>query len=94
MDIKLPQIVIVDDYHEFSSQGTLAFVLKDLNPRLRVTEAGVIESKYLGVVYEGRKPSRDKVLELLRARFGKTVGGMYIEVYGKEVTYWRSFGAS
>jgi hypothetical protein len=84
MEITLPQIVLADDYHEFASHGAMATLLKDLNPQLKLAEVGFIESKYLGVIYTGRRPARAKILEMIKNRFGKDLSDMYIEVDGKQ----------
>jgi hypothetical protein len=71
MDIKFPKIVFADDYHEFSSHGAMARLLKDLDPRLKLKEVGFLDTMYMGVVYMGREPSRAQLLELIKDRFDK-----------------------
>jgi hypothetical protein len=71
MNIKFPKLVFADDYHEFSSDGAMARLLQDLDPRLKLKEVGFLDTMYMGVVYEGRMPNRAEILEMIKDRFGK-----------------------
>ena len=84
LNVHLPRIVLADDYHEFAAHGTLTTLVKSFDSRLKLEHVGFVGSKYLGVVYKGRKPSRAKVLELIKAHFGKYFGDLYVEVEGKQ----------
>lgn len=63
--LNLPQLIKVNDYQEF---GDLEDKLKQLNRRLRCTEVGFSGSKYVGVVYVGRKPSKAAIETLAQAQ--------------------------
>ena len=72
----LPFIIRVEDYHYFSP---VVEILKLLNPKIKVQEldtyyiekARYYYAPYLGIVYEGRRPSNKTIKEMLTGR-GKT----------------------
>ena len=68
VSIDLPQVIDVDDYHEF---GFLEDILADLgiNPKVKMKEVG-FDGRYIGIAYVGNlKDRKNKVLlETLRKR--------------------------
>lgn len=68
--VRVPVLVEADDYHEF---GEWQDVFKKLDAKLRCIEVGFIEratglSTYLGVIYLGRKPSKETLQALVDAK--------------------------
>jgi hypothetical protein len=64
LNLNVPTFIEVGDYHE------LPFVqdhLKKLNPSLRVKEVG-FNGEYVGLIYLGRAPSKDKIKELAKKK--------------------------
>lgn len=60
LDVNVPQLVAVRDYHEFSEMGS---VLRTLNPELKVKEVGYGEG-YVGVIYWRNLPTREQIVAL------------------------------
>ena len=67
MELKLPNLVFVSDYHEFSS---VAFHVNCLLAKgtVRVAEIGHNGADYVGVVYTGRKPGQKTINALLEQK--------------------------
>ena len=69
MEIKLPSLVFVPDYHDFSfAEKTInSLVVKG---RVRVKELGfsVTHSDYVGLVYTGRQPAESVIRALLEEK--------------------------
>ena len=65
MELKLPNIVRAEDYHEFYG---IQEKINGLVARGKVTvaELGFSERMYVGLVYTGRKPAKAVVAELLK----------------------------
>ena len=61
----LPNVISVDDYHEFELAEELYRVI---NKKIKVTEIGFDynSSKYIGLVYIGRKPTQKVINRLTR----------------------------
>ena len=52
---KLPAFIEADDYHEF---GHIEYTLQNLGINLKVEELRFSNPCYLGIVYQGRKPTK------------------------------------
>lgn len=78
IDINLPTIISVDDYHEFNY---LEETLKKFIPKVHVKEGGFYCGDYHAVVYIGKQTQ--KVKELLRET-QKREQQYYKEMYGDE----------
>lgn len=62
LTLKLPRLIQCGDYHEFDEvQSTLRNLVG--NNLVKVKEIGMTDS-YVGVVYIGKKPSKDQLKEL------------------------------
>lgn len=61
VNLKLPRLITVSDYHEFQD---LEDKLRILKKDLRVAEVGFDNGEYVGVVYTGRKPGKLELREL------------------------------
>jgi hypothetical protein len=64
IEIKLPQLVMVDDYHEFN---VYADVISKLHKsKVKVREVCFADTgKYVGVVFVGRKPTTADLNQML-----------------------------
>ena len=63
--IKLPQLIFVDDYHEFRYlEEYLNLILN--KPKIKIVEISFDQDQgqYVGIVYSGKKPTR-KILQKL-----------------------------
>ena len=61
MSVKLPQIVEADDYHEFKY---IQDVLAVINPKIRVTEVGFGETKYVGLIHANTRAHKNLIKQL------------------------------
>jgi hypothetical protein len=65
----MPFLIRVEDYHRFDQ---IQEAMRLINPKARVSEVdifdgdGEFEFPYVGVVYEGRKPSKKTLLDICR----------------------------
>ena len=59
IECELPQIIEVDDYHEF---GRIEYFLKRLNKDIKINEVGFVRD-YIGIIYVGSlEDEENKVL--------------------------------
>lgn len=78
VDINVPRLVSVNDYHELCSMES---VFQTLNSELKVSEIGYGEG-YVGVIYCGTKPSKEEIIALAVKQ------NFYLETLDGEEVEW------
>ena len=63
-ELKLPQLAIVDDYHELSA---MQYAINLVTVRkTKVKEIGFDGDSYIGIIYQGARPDKIEIERLLR----------------------------
>jgi hypothetical protein len=75
MNVNLPNLIFVDDYHEFSyytdnfSDIIPNLKIKELGKELGVDEGRYVGLRYVGLIYVGKLP-KQKVIDVLCDKYG------------------------
>lgn len=68
IEVDLPKIVLVHDYHDFDDMVNEIDTVLDPNPKIKVKELGFEGHFYVGVVYAKKLPLRSWIKKELEKR--------------------------
>jgi len=69
-EIELPQVIECSDYHDFDEEQD---ILEKYGIKIKIKEMGFNAPEYIGLVYTGKKPSKEEIDRCCQRDIGMTL---------------------